>query len=57
MAEFCLECFNKYINTGKAVTEDEVYMQYDICESCKQNKLCVMYIKNNDTIEGVDNEN
>ena len=33
MAEFCLDCFNKYISKKK-VTEKDVIMDYDLCEEC-----------------------
>lgn len=44
MADFCLKCFNKYV-ADKHYTEDDVIMQYDICEGCKQNLPCVIYVK------------
>ena len=46
MAEYCLTCFNKFINTNKPLTENDVVLNYDICESCKQNKLCISFIIN-----------
>lgn len=52
MAEFCLNCFNHYILSGKEkVTEDDVVMQWDVCEGCKQNKPCVLYVKTNEQKE------
>lgn len=46
MSEFCLECYNKYVATEETqVTEDDVVMQYDICEGCKRNLPCVLFIK------------
>lgn len=44
MAEFCLDCFNKYISKKK-VTEKDVIMDYDLCEECGEWKQCVIAIK------------
>lgn len=44
MAEFCLDCFNKYISKKK-VTEKDVIMDYDLCEECGEWKQCVITIK------------
>ena len=43
-AEFCLDCFNKYISK-KEVTEKDVIMDYDLCEECGEWKQCVIIIK------------
>lgn len=44
MAEFCLDCFNKYISKKK-ITEKDVIMDYDLCEECGEWKQCVITIK------------
>ena len=46
MAEFCLECFNKYEMNGKnKLTEKDVIMSNDFCEGCAEFKPCVIRIK------------
>lgn len=46
MAEFCLNCYNKFVATKENIaTEDNAIMQWDICEGCGKNKPCVIYIK------------
>ena len=46
MAEFCLECMNKYIlPEDEQITEDDVYLDYDLCECCGEWKQCVVIIK------------
>jgi hypothetical protein len=50
MSDFCLDCFNKYISDEQK-TEDDVIMQWDICEGCGKNKPCVIFVKSGDRIE------
>ncbi len=46
MAEFCLDCINKYIlNNNEYLTEKDVVTDIDLCESCKELKPCVIRIK------------
>ena len=46
MAEFCLECLNKYIMPeNEQLTEEEVTMDLDLCDCCGQWKECVISIK------------
>ena len=33
MAEFCLECFNKYSDSEK-LSKGDVIMDFDLCEEC-----------------------
>lgn len=42
MAEFCLECFNRF-NKMK-LTEKEVLLEDDLCEGCGEVKPCVIAI-------------
>lgn len=42
MAEFCLDCVNKYFD--EELTPMEVSMDYDLCEGCGEWKLCVITI-------------
>lgn len=44
MAEFCLECYNKYFS-DKEVSEKDVIMDIDLCEECGEWKPCVIRIK------------
>ena len=44
MAEFYLECFNKYFSDEK-LTEKDVVMDDDLCEECGEWKPCVIKIK------------
>ena len=44
MAEFCLDCFNKYFS-DKQLTEKDVIMDIDLCEECGEWKPCVIRIK------------
>ena len=44
MAEFCLECFNKYY-TDVQYDEEDVNMSIDLCEHCGQWKPCIITIK------------
>ena len=43
MAEFCFECFKKYID--EFVTEEDVNLAEDFCEECQCRKPCVISIK------------
>ena len=46
MAEFCLDCFNKYItDNGKTLKEKDVILIDDWCEGCQQHKPCVAVIR------------
>lgn len=45
MAEFCLKCFNECLHIGENLTEDDVIMQWDMCERCGRNLPCVIQIK------------
>ena len=46
MAEFCLDCFNKYCvsEKNKICKEDAVFSE-DLCEGCGKYTLCVVSIK------------
>lgn len=44
MAEYCLNCFNKLVHTGEPLKENEVLINYDICENCLKNLPCVIGI-------------
>lgn len=50
MAEFCLDCFNKLI-ASKPVTEEDVVINFDVCEHCRQNKPCIVYLKTKEVRE------
>lgn len=43
MAEYCLNCFNKYNKTN--YNEKEVTLKKDFCESCGEIKPCVMALR------------
>ena len=46
MAEYCLDCVNKYLmKEDNQLTEEEVTMDMDFCEGCGGWKLCVIRIK------------
>ena len=46
MAEYCLNCFNKYFTEeNEALTEKNVILKEDLCEGCGEIKPCVMRIK------------
>lgn len=45
MAEFCLDCLNKYINSSKPLKEKDVILIDDWCEQCQKRKPCVVVIK------------
>lgn len=46
MAEFCLECTNKYLmEENNQLTEEDVTMDMDFCEGCGEWKQCVITIK------------
>ena len=51
MAEFCLDCFNKY-NDDK-LTENEVILSKDLdfCEDCCQYKRVIIRISNNSILD------
>ncbi len=42
MAEFCFECFKKYID--EFVTEEDVILKEDFCVECACRKPCVISI-------------
>ena len=42
MAEFCFECFKKYID--EYVSEEDVVLKEDFCEECQCRKPCVISI-------------
>ncbi len=43
MAEFCLECLNKYIMPeDKPLKEKNAVFSYKLCEGCGEWKLCVI---------------
>lgn len=44
MAEFCLDCLNKYYK-DKKLTEKDVILDEDLCEECGKWKPCVIKIK------------
>lgn len=44
MAEFCLDCMNKYA-VDKKLTKKDVIMDIDLCEGCTEFKPCVIVIK------------
>ncbi len=46
MAEFCLDCMNKYDVLGKdKLTKKDVVLADDFCEGCGEIKPCVVNIK------------
>ena len=46
MAEFCLDCVNKYVMDDKEVLkEKDVILSIDWCEGCEAWKPCVVVIK------------
>ncbi len=46
MAEFCLDCMNKYIGSdGKRLLYSEVDLDIDFCEGCGEWKKCVVGIQ------------
>lgn len=52
MADFCLDCYNKFVATDKdKATEENAIMQWDICEGCGKNKPCVIYVKTKEQLE------
>ena len=44
MAEFCLECFNKYSDSEK-LSKGDVIMDFDLCEECGEWKPRIIKIK------------
>jgi len=44
MAEYCIDCFNKYLSEKK-VSKKDVITSYDLCEGCGEWKKCVIVIK------------
>ncbi len=52
MAEYCLKCFNIINKTN--FTQDDVMTDYDICERCRKNLPCVIYIKSKEVKDGED---
>ncbi len=46
MAEFCLECMNKYeVTKGYKLKRSEVLCAEDLCEYCGKIKPCVSIVK------------
>ena len=46
MAEFCLDCLNKYYSKeDEQLTEEDVTVCEDLCEECGEIKDCVITIK------------
>ena len=46
MAEFCLECMNKYeVADGCKLDEKDVICDEDLCEYCGKIKPCVIKVK------------
>lgn len=46
MAEFCLDCLNKYLmEKNSQLTKEDVTMDMDLCEGCGKWKPCVIKIK------------
>lgn len=43
MAEFCLQHLNEMLN--ETLSEKDVVLEMDLCESCGEIKACVMSIK------------
>ena len=43
MAEFCLDCFNKYWK--KNLTINDVNLSEDFCEGCDEYKPCVVTVR------------
>jgi len=54
MAEFCLDCFNKYFS-DKKVTEKDVIVDIDLCEECGEWKPCVIRTKEKNILKIVKN--
>ena len=51
MAEFCLECMNKYLmGKNNQLTEKDVTAEIDLCGGCGQWKPCVVTIVNKEKI-------
>lgn len=44
MAEFCLDCFNQYVSEEE-LTEEDVLLDFDLCEGCGEIKPCVVRLK------------
>lgn len=44
MAEYCLDCYNKYMSEKK-LQEKDVIMEDDLCEGCGLWKPCMIVIK------------
>ena len=51
MAEFCLECFNKY--SKEKLAENDVIMDIDLCEGCGEIKPCVIRRKENNIFSSI----
>ena len=43
MAEFCLDCMNKFYK--EKLTEKDVVLEMDLCEECGEWKPCIVKIK------------
>lgn len=43
MAQYCWDCFNNLIENS--LTLDDVILEYDICDNCKQNLPCILGVK------------
>ena len=56
MAEYCLECMNKYImEEHEQLTERDVKLGFDLCEGCEKFKPCVIAIKKKTLIRRIIN--
>lgn len=52
MAEFCLECLNKYIMPeNEQLTKEDVATDVDFCEGCGEWKECVISIKKEEMLK------
>jgi hypothetical protein len=53
MAEICLDCYNKELaECNKPIlTEKEVVLDDDLCESCGEIKPCIIVIKEKNIIK------
>ena len=46
MAEFCLDCYNKFFSSSdENLTENDIISDLDLCEGCGEYKLCIIKIK------------
>lgn len=48
MAEFCLDCLNRFfIKNQEPITEKDVILDDDFCEACGEYRPCVISITKN----------